>query len=510
MKSLSLILFIFSSFMVSANDCSSLKEDYPVLAGGRVKPFYVLAKESVKFLTGKSKFHDEPPTKTFCRLLQQSQTGTTLNLPLLVEHIDSKKLLGVNKAENSAPAQKLVNKKDLVRSEIFKQKENNSYKKDLNKIWARIDMFEKIVAGTAFKIYQGPAKITATLPPEQQDQINASEWITYSEIPSESLDESLKNAEKNYLSRYDDDHQLELSFTKSHIFSYAMLTALIGIFLTVLSKKMIWGIAFALITVGVEIAGLTMRVLISGRAPITNMYETVLFSGFGALVISLLVLFFKKDKMFLLAGLGYNILCLFMMMFANNMLDSSISPLVPVLRDNFWLSTHVTTIILSYAALALSWMVANITLIRMRFGTLSKADYRYYQDLTYTCIKIGIVLLAAGIILGGVWADYSWGRFWGWDPKETWSLIVLLFYMVIVHGRYSSWIDTHRFIVLSAAGFMSVMMAWFGVNYILASGLHSYGFSEGGAIFLGSFFLVQTIIILICGSKRTFKKVSSP
>jgi len=106
-------------------------------------------------------------------------------------------------------------------------------------------------------------------------------------------------------------------------------------------------------------------------------------------------------------------------------------------------------------------------------------------------------MLAAGIILGGVWADYSWGRFWGWDPKETWSLIVLCVYMIILHGRYTSWIKSDRFISFTAGAFMSVMMAWFGVNYILATGLHSYGFSEGGAIFLGSFFLIQIILIIV-------------
>ena len=110
-------------------------------------------------------------------------------------------------------------------------------------------------------------------------------------------------------------------------------------------------------------------------------------------------------------------------------------------------------------------------------------------------------MLGAGIILGGVWADYSWGRFWGWDPKETWSLIAFVIYMAILHGRYTSWIPNKRFIPLVAGAFMSIMMAWFGVNYILASGLHSYGFSEGGAVFLGSFFLVQTVIIVLTSKK---------
>jgi len=179
------------------------------------------------------------------------------------------------------------------------------------------------------------------------------------------------------------------------------------------------------------------------------------------------------------------------------MLSESISPLVPVLRDNFWLSTHVTTIIMSYGALALSWILANTVLIKKKFTGLNKQDDLYYSELIYTTLKYGTIMLGAGIILGGVWADYSWGRFWGWDPKETWSLIAFIIYMAILHGRNTTWISPKRFIPLVAGAFMSIMMAWFGVNYILASGLHSYGFSEGGAIFLGSFFLIQTGVIII-------------
>ncbi|MBT7766030.1 MAG: cytochrome c biogenesis protein CcsA [Bdellovibrionales bacterium] len=237
--------------------------------------------------------------------------------------------------------------------------------------------------------------------------------------------------------------------------------------------------------------------MISERAPITNMYETVLFSGYGALVFALIFGHLRKEKLFLIVGLGYNVCTLFMISFANDMLPSAIGPLVPVLRDNFWLSTHVTTIILSYGALALSWILANVILIKMRFFSIGSKDQKYYADLIYACLKYGVVLLAAGIILGGVWADYSWGRFWGWDPKETWSLIVLCIYMAILHGKYTNWIPPKRFISLTAGAFMSVMMAWFGVNYILASGLHSYGFSQGGAIFLFSFFAVQILLIAV-------------
>ncbi len=165
-----------------------------------------------------------------------------------------------------------------------------------------------------------------------------------------------------YIEAEGDDYLLEFTYVKSHVFDFAMLSALLGIFAAVLFRKKWPGVTFGVLTLLFQASGMTMRIMISGRAPITNMYETVLFSGFGALVIALLIMAFKKDKIFLLGGLSYSVLCLFMMRFANNMLDPSISPLVPVLRDNFWLSTHVTTIILSYAALALSWMLANMVL----------------------------------------------------------------------------------------------------------------------------------------------------
>ena len=153
-------------------------------------------------------------------------------------------------------------------------------------------------------------------------------------------------------------------------------------------------------------------------------------------------------------------------------------------------------------AFALSWILANIVLFKSSFIGLDTREFRYQSDLIYTCLKVGTTLLALGIILGGVWADYSWGRFWGWDPKETWSAIALCIYVAILHGRYTNWMGDRAFIPAVAAAFMSIMMAWFGVNYILASGLHSYGFSEGGAIFLGSFFAVQVLILIGTGIWR--------
>lgn len=496
-------LTLFSSFAF-ANDkgpdfkvhplCAQFSNDMPVQAGGRVKPYYVLAKDSIKFLSGKAKAIGKPASDIFCTILLNKRGKIEFKYPILVEHVDSKKFLGLKDGERFIDVNILSEKEMVLRSEIIRLKKNNSYKKDLTKIYNRLTTFKQILNGDALTVYTKVNEKMVWEPISKSLELNDAELL--------SLVTSTKN---NYIQEHGDRYLLELTYVKSHIFSYAILVTLLAIFLAVLMKSMNGAVVVSILTILIQTVGITARVMISGRAPITNMYETVMFSGYGALVMALIMLLFKKERTFLLAGLSYNILCLFMMMFANGMLTSSISPLMPVLRDNFWLSTHVSTIILSYAALALSWIVANITLIKLRFKLLSKKDYRYNQSLIYTCIKVGVVLLSAGIILGGVWADYSWGRFWGWDPKETWSLIVLLFYMAIMHGKYTSWITTHRFVLLGAAGFMTVMMAWFGVNYILASGLHSYGFSEGGALFLATFFIVQLIIIFICSVKPQFK-----
>ncbi len=121
------------------------------------------------------------------------------------------------------------------------------------------------------------------------------------------------------------------------------------------------------------------------------------------------------------------------------------------------------------------------------------AKIKPLSTFIYRAMQVGVLLVAAGTILGGVWADYSWGRFWGWDPKEVWALIVLLVYLVPLHGRFAGWVNTFGLVASSVVCFMSVMMAWYGVNFVLGVGLHSYGFVEGG-----SQGVVMTAIAAVC------------
>tara|TARA_Y100000780_G_scaffold232591_1_gene267990 strand:+ start:102210 stop:103796 length:1587 start_codon:yes stop_codon:yes gene_type:complete len=486
--------------------CDDKLGDTPIRQGGRVKPLYVHAVDMMKYLTGKKGYENLSAVQTYCLLsLKGMSLKSDIKLAARVDHVEAQEYFDLPEGQKTILFDDLIERIRDLQIETRRIKEETAYKKAMTKLLNQTGLYQEIIQGNNWLL---PA-VTG----------NRTDWIPITSFLREDkiLEAKANQAQSPFqkvifdeVERFDKitdaPYHLEYKYAKARLPIIAMMITFLALITLTIFKKFTATLILAGITIALQLALITIRVLISGRAPITNMYETVMFSGFGALFLSMLIGHFKKEKAFIYVGLMFNACTLMMMNFATGMLSDAISPLVPVLRDNFWLSTHVTTIILSYGALALSWIMANTVLIKSSFGKLTKADEVYYSDLIYTILKYGTIMLGAGIILGGVWADYSWGRFWGWDPKETWSLIAFVIYMAILHGRYTNWIPNSRFIPLVAGAFMSIMMAWFGVNYILASGLHSYGFSEGGAIFLGSFFLAQTLIIIITTLKSNLSK----
>ena len=197
------------------------------------------------------------------------------------------------------------------------------------------------------------------------------------------------------------------------------------------------------------------------------------------------------------------------------MIDSAINPLVPVLRSNYWLLIHVLTITLSYAAFALTLGIGNVTLWIFWRGKEHDQEgakkIATLNQLSYRAMQFGVVLVAAGTILGGIWADYSWGRFWGWDPKEVWSLIVLRGYIAVLHARFAGWMRPFGFAAWTVIAFTLVMMAWYGVNFVLGVGLHSYGFSSGGQSTVAVFVALQLsyVAMVAISRKRRITKTSA-
>lgn len=252
------------------------------------------------------------------------------------------------------------------------------------------------------------------------------------------------------------------------------------------------GWALAIIAFAIHTYGFGLRVYLTGRPPVSNMYESVIWVSWGTILFAFFFEWKQKVKFILMSGAIVATFCNIVADSVPHVLDATLQPLEPVLRSNLWLIVHVLTITISYSAFFLAWMLGNLGL-----GFVVKGDgpsSTRIEALTiaiYRCMQVGVVLLAAGTILGGVWADYSWGRFWGWDPKETWALIALLGYVAILHARLSGLVKNVGMLVGAVASFNLVIMAWYGVNFVLGAGLHSYGFGAGGVEYVSGFILVN-------------------
>jgi len=255
------------------------------------------------------------------------------------------------------------------------------------------------------------------------------------------------------------------------------------------------GVAVAILGLAFQASGIVMRCLIAGRPPVTNMYESIIWVSLAVSFFGMIFFARYRTPVYLLAALPVTLVALLLVHQMPIAMPSSIDPLVPVLRDNFWLTIHVLTITLSYAAFALAMGFGHILLWRYaRNPAAASADAPMHFWL-YRVLQLGVLLLAAGTILGGVWANYSWGRFWGWDPKETWALIALLCYILTLHGRLAGWWTEFGLVVASVVCFLAVLMAWYGVNFVLGKGLHSYGFGIGGETYVATFVIVDLLFV---------------
>ena len=254
-------------------------------------------------------------------------------------------------------------------------------------------------------------------------------------------------------------------------------------------------------------AGLAMRWYISGHAPWSNGYESMIYIGWATVLAGFI---FSRKSAITLAATG--ILTGLILFVAHlNWMDPQVTNLVPVLQS-YWLSIHVSMITASYGFLGLGALLGMITLTlfilknEKNAGRLNLA-IKELNAINEMSLIIGLVLLTVGNFLGGVWANESWGRYWGWDPKETWALVTILVYAVVIHlrmikGAYSDYI----FSVVSLLAFTSVLMTYFGVNYYLA-GMHSYAKGDSVPVpdFVPLTYAIVAIVIAMAYPKRSTK-----
>ena len=190
--------------------------------------------------------------------------------------------------------------------------------------------------------------------------------------------------------------------------------------------------------------------------------------------------------------------------------NPDIRPIAAVLRCNFWLSVHVIAIVVSYAAAFAAWGMAVVALGYVVFGRYQRIEAEFegektqiwlpepcqlFSSVIERLIKIALLLLVAGTVLGARWADYSWGRFWGWDPKEVWALITILFYVIVLHGKIARYYGAIGIMVGALFASIAVIITWYGINFVFKSSVHAYGggVTSNAMLFLGAFIAVNIL-----------------
>ena len=253
------------------------------------------------------------------------------------------------------------------------------------------------------------------------------------------------------------------------------------------------GMVFFAVAVVVNVLAIVARVYIQMRPPVTNFYSSVVFTGAAAALVGFVV-YLKKQS--LLSAISATFVGVLSLLVAVNLPYSgdTMGMMRAVLNSNFWLSAHVMTIMIGYCGLFLAGFMASFRLVANAF---SKGNFGLETaktaDSVYLLLCGCLLFTFTGTMLGGIWADMSWGRFWGWDPKENGALMIVLWTAATIHCRALRVCNDRMFLVLTSLGNVVVAWAWFGVN-LMGVGLHSYGFINGG---WGWFFIFIILQILV-------------
>ena len=243
-------------------------------------------------------------------------------------------------------------------------------------------------------------------------------------------------------------------------------------------------------------AGIATRMCLEGRPPVTNLYSSALFVGWGAVTLCLVLEFIFRNAIGSVAA-GMIGFCTLLIAHHLALGGDTMEMMRAVLDSNFWLATHVVVVTTGYASTFLAGFLALIYVLRGMFSrSLDKATADALARMVYGIICFATLFSFVGTMLGGIWADQSWGRFWGWDPKENGALIIVLWNALILHARWGGLVRTRGLMCRAIFGNVVTSWSWFGVN-MLGIGLHSYGFTAAAFQWLSIFVASQLIIIAI-------------
>ncbi|MFV8323828.1 cytochrome c biogenesis protein CcsA [Flavobacterium sp. LB3P21] len=493
--------------------------------GGRMKPINTFSSELLRKVSQSDSYNDMNSDQVFLSITQYASYWIEIPIIHLRRGNDSlRKIIGVDKKAKFAPFVAFFDAKGNYKlskylEESFKAANPNQFEKDFIETDKRVNLMESALSGRILKIFPIP-----------EDKNN--KWVSYLELneagfkgmeatytknvlplyfgslanastsndykTADELLESINGFQKRFGSKVRPSEERitsEVLYNKYDVFNklfywYAVAAILMLFFtimqifkerkvlaITVNTMHIIIGLLFALHTVG-----LIARWYISGHAPWSNAYESIIYIAWATMFFGLA--FDRKSKLTVASSAFVTAMILWA---ANlNWIDPEIANLQPVL-NSYWLMIHVAVIVASYGPFALGFILGAVSLLLISFTNeknKAKMDLNI-QEITYInelALTIGLIMLTIGNFLGGQWANESWGRYWGWDPKETWALISIMVYAFVIHARFvpslrGKWV----FNLMSMFAFISILFTYYGVNFHLV-GLHSYASGEAHSL----------------------------
>jgi len=515
-------------------------------AGGRMKPAHTFASQLVRKVTHQEVFKGMNPSQVLLSIIENPRFWIEVPMVYLEKgNTQIREIIGVSKDATHARISDFLTKDGVykIRTRVDEsQKKNvkNKFEKDIINIDKRVGLLYSAIGGQIFKIFPIPNDpnnkwvsqpetlnagfkgtdsvfVRQVLPVYIQMLQKSKETNDYTQ--ANKVLTGIKNFQKKFGAQVipsDDKIELEIAYNKFSIFSrlakYLGIAGALLIFVVVAQifsdRKVFNYIVKGLIAIIIGLfvfhtLGLGARWYISGNAPWSNAYESIIYVAWATMLFGLV--FGRKSSLTIAAT---TFLTAVILAFAHqNWLDPEIANLQPVL-NSYWLLIHVSIIVASYGPFSLAMILGIFSLFLIAFTNKKnkkKLDLAI-KELTIInemSITVGLIMLTIGNFLGGMWANESWGRYWGWDPKETWALISIMLYAFVLHMRLIPGLRSRfTFNLWSIITYASIMMTYFGVNFYL-SGLHSY--ASGDKVITPTSVYYSVGFVAILGTFAWFK-----
>jgi len=495
-------LWLGGSF-VGAVDVPSIPEEVlkplrhmPVQYNGRVKPFESFSREALDLIYGAQQFERHTAVETVVHMMAFPEVWE-LEPILSVPYRPLRESLGLSSKGTHIAYQDLFGSGFMKRLPPIVQKQDVGEKltmleNETMDLYARFTTLHRIFSHEVRLVPSGSSRRALWLPMTQlsdlqegkQERIQSAwhAWLAaYRENSVEAMRETLKQLSEEIKALHPAAIpapwrlSLEVQYHHMNPLRLSWIAFMIAVFFLGLSLNkehppmrrlglIVFFIAFLFLT-----SGIVIRSVLAERPPVSNFYESMLWLAWVTIFLGFL---FEIRYQNAFSGISAALFGSVTLLLSEHLpLDPALQPVIAVLRSNLWLSIHVLTIVASYGALTLATGVAHCYAGALLLGKGKVLDP--LGTILYKAIQIGVVLLAAGIMLGAVWANASWGRYWGWDPKETWALITLLWFLALLHAKKTRWIEKTGLAIGTILGFFLLLMTYYGVSFYLV-GLHSY------------------------------------